>query len=221
MLIQILRDLRGLRVEVMHPPDAEGISLVEHLARIGCNTTTTWPFPNELTATPDLVVLAVDHDSRDPLRRLFRRVEGKGPTVIGIVGYENPSILQLVLEIGAHAVIERPVRPFGLLTQLALARSLWLQQQESASRIQKLERKVTGMQKIQRARLILMASQGLSEEEGYQTIRKEAMSKRISMEDMATAIIKAHDLLTVKKDPPTSSKQGSSNELARPKKTTR
>ena len=35
--IQILRDLRGLRVQVVHPPDNERISLVEHLqAAIGC-----------------------------------------------------------------------------------------------------------------------------------------------------------------------------------------
>ncbi|WP_428490299.1 ANTAR domain-containing response regulator [Rhodopila sp.] len=196
MAIEILRDLRGLRIEVLHPPDAEGISLVEHLRRIGCITSTVWPFPEEFAPTSDLVVLAVDHDSREPLRRLLRGQDRKLPTVIGIVEYENPSILQLVLEIGAHAVIERPVRPFGLLTQLAIARSLWLRQQETDSRVRKLERKLGGIQKIQRARLILIASHGLSEEDAYQTIRRQAMSKRIPMEEMAVAIIHAHDLVS-------------------------
>jgi two-component system, response regulator / RNA-binding antiterminator len=197
MALEILRDLRGLRIEVMHPPDAEGISLVEHLHRIGCIANTVWPFPEEVAATSDLVVLAVDHDSREPLRRLFKSPDRKQLTVIGIVGYENPSILQLVLEIGAHAVIERPVRPFGLLTQLALARSLWLKQQDVDTRVRKLERKLGGIQKIQRARMILMASQGMTEEDAYQTIRRQAMSKRIPMEEMAGAIIHAHDLLHV------------------------
>ncbi len=195
MAIEILRDLRGLRIEVMHPPDAEGISLVEHLRRIGCVTTTVWPLPEEVTTASDIVVLAVEHDSREPLRRLFRAQDRRQPTVIGIVEYENPSILQLVLEIGAHAVIERPIRPFGLLTQLAIARSLWMQQQGAGQRVQKLERKLAGMQRIQRARLILMASQGMTEEEAYQTLRRRAMSKRMSLEDMAAAIINAHDLL--------------------------
>lgn len=194
MAIEILRDLRGLRIEVMHPPDAEGISLVEHLRRIGCVTTTVWPLPDEVAAGSDIVVLAVEHDSREPLRRLFRG-QDRQPTVIGVVEYENPSILQLVLEIGAHAVIERPVRPFGLLTQLAIARSLWLRQQGAGQRVQKLERKLAGMQRIQRARLILMASQGMTEEAAYETLRRQAMSKRMSLEDMAAAIINAHDLL--------------------------
>ena len=45
MPIQILRDLRGLRVSVIHPPDNEGFGLVEHLQRIGCSVTTVWPVP--------------------------------------------------------------------------------------------------------------------------------------------------------------------------------
>jgi len=198
MAIEILRDLRGLRIEVMHPPNADGEGLVEHLQRIGCVTNTVWPLPDEISGGLDIVFLAVDHDSRAALRRLFRHQDGRLPTIIGVVEYENPSMLQLVLEIGAHAVIERPVRPFGLLTQLALARSLWLQQQGAGQRLQKLERKLDGMQKIHRARLILIASQALTEEEAYQTIRRQAMSNRMSLEDMAAAIISAHELSRAK-----------------------
>jgi len=79
MAIEILRDLRGLRIEVMHPPDAEGISLVEHLRRIGCVTTTVWPLPDEVAVGSDIVVLAVEHDSREPLRRLFRGPDRRQP----------------------------------------------------------------------------------------------------------------------------------------------
>ena len=195
MAIEILRDLRGLRIEVMHPPDADGVSLVEHLRRIGCLTTAVWPLPAEVPLYCDIVVLAVEHDSREPLRRLFRGQDRKLLTVIGVVGYENPSILQLVLEIGAHAVIERPIRPFGLLTQLAIARSLWLSQQDAGLRVLKLERKLAGIKKIERARLILMASQGLDEEQAYQIIRRQAMSKRVGMDEVAAAIINAQALL--------------------------
>jgi two-component system, response regulator / RNA-binding antiterminator len=40
-----------------------------------------------------------------------------------------------------------------------------------------------------------MSREGMSEEEAYQTIRRQAMSKRIPMEDLATAIINANGLL--------------------------
>ena len=196
MSIQILRDLRGLRVQVIHPPDGEGVSLVEHLRRIGCSVEAQWPVPDTFASTADVVLLAVDSDSRDAIRKLLKTVDGIAPTIIAIVGYENPSTLQLVLEAGALAVIERPVRPFGLLTHLTLARSLWMERQDAERRVRKLERKLAGIQKIQRAKSILIANQGLSEEDAYATIRQQAMAKRIPMEEMASAIINANDLLT-------------------------
>ena len=46
MAIRILRDLRGLRVQVIHQPDDEGVELVEHLRRIGCTVEAQWPIPD-------------------------------------------------------------------------------------------------------------------------------------------------------------------------------
>jgi len=200
MSIQILRDIRGLRVQVIHANDAEGQQLVEHLKRIGCFVETAWPAPEAYAETADLVLLSVDQEDRDALQKLFRSRSDKSPTVIAIVGYENPSTLALVLESGALAVVERPVKPFGLLTQIALARSLWTERRAQTRRVRKLERKLTGIQEIQKAKTILMSSHGLSEEEAYGSIRRQAMAKRVSMEEMATAIIRASELLNFRPD---------------------
>ena len=52
------------------------------------------------------------------------------------------------------------------------------------------------MQRIQRAKSILMERQGLTEDgSAIETIRTQAMSKRVSMEEMAAAIINANELL--------------------------
>jgi AmiR/NasT family two-component response regulator len=192
--IQILRDLRGLRVLVIHQPDPEGVELVDHLRRIGCQVEASWPIPDAADSA-DVIVLAIDHESRAPIQRLCRSFNGSLPTMIAVVGYEDPSILQIVLDAGVHAVIERPVRPFGLLTQLTVARSLWLERQQAARQLQKVERKLAGWQNIQRAKSILMSAQGLTEEEAHQTIRRKAMSKRVPIEEMAVAIINANELL--------------------------
>jgi len=197
MSLQILRDLRGLRVQVIHPPDGEGVELVEHLKRIGCQVEAAWPIP-EAAGGADVLVLAIEHGSRTAIARLLRSCDGIRPTLIGVVGYEDPSILQIVLESGAHAVIERPVRPFGLLTQLTIARSLWLAQRETARQVQKAERKLAGLQNIQRAKSILMTANGMTEAEAHQTIRRKAMSRRVPVEEVALAIINANELLHVR-----------------------
>ena len=202
MPIQILRDLRGLHVEVVHRPDHEGLSLIEHLRRIGCLVSSAWPIPDAIAPGIEVAVISIDHDSRAPLLRLLGSGEPITPTLIAVIGYENPSILPLVLENGVHAVIERPVRPFGLLTQLALARSLWLQQQEWLRRTQKLERKLHGIQRVKRTKAILIANHGLTEEAAYQSIRRQAMCQRTSMEDIADAIISANELLNIRRNDP-------------------
>ena len=69
--IQILRDLRGLRVQVVHPPDSERVSLVEHLRRIGCMVETQWPVPECWSDSADVMLLAVEHDVRGDIQRLL------------------------------------------------------------------------------------------------------------------------------------------------------
>ena len=61
--------------------------------------------------------------------------------------------------------------------------------------MRKLERKLAGIQRIQKAKAILMDGQGLNEAEAYESIRRQAMAKRLSMDDMAAAIIHANELL--------------------------
>lgn len=193
--MQILRDLKGLNVLVVHPADAEGRMLTEHLRRIGCRVEGTWPVPDHVPPQCDVLMLAVEQENRQALVKLARSFDGAAPALIAMVDYENPSTLQIVLELGALAVLDRPVRPFGLLMNLTLVRSLWLERAEHARRLAKVERKLAGVQKIQKAKSILMEQQGLSEEQAYQTIRRQAMTKRVAMDEMALAIINAYDLL--------------------------
>ena len=82
MAIQILRDLRGLRVLVVHPPDSERVRLVEHLRRIGCMAETQWPVPESWTGGCDVMLLAVEHD----VRRRWPRCERVSPRRGHVIG---------------------------------------------------------------------------------------------------------------------------------------
>lgn len=195
MAMQVLKDLRGLRVAVIHPPDEERPSLIEHLRRIGCAVEAVWPVPAHWPAGADVVLLAIEPDARADIARLLKADPARRPTLIAIVGYENPATLQIVLEAGAVAVVERPIRPFGLLTQLTIARTLWLEREEAKKRVARLEHKLAGLQTVQRAKSILMENLGLSEEDAYQSLRRQAMAKRMPLEDMATSLIHASELL--------------------------
>lgn len=195
MSFALLRDLRDLKVLVIHPHDSEGEFLVDHLRRIGCKVNCIWPVPVSLPHNTDVVFLAIEDEARPEIKELLGSLPNPAPTILAIVSYENPSTLQVVLESDALAVIERPIKPFGLLTNLAVARNLWLQRQKLLKEARKYKRKVLGDQRLARAKAILMASRGASESEAYQEMRQQAMARRVPIDEIANLIINAEGLL--------------------------
>ena len=69
---------------------------------------------------------------------------------------------------------------------------------DQQEKIFRLEKKLAGQKVIAKAKSILMEMHQLSEADAFETIRKQAMSKRTSIEDMAQAIINANELLSAK-----------------------
>ncbi|WP_041921671.1 ANTAR domain-containing response regulator [Hyphomicrobium denitrificans] len=193
---ELLQSLKGLRIQVLHPPDAEGKVLIEHLNRIGCTCEATWPLPEEINPAASVVIIAIEPSHREQILKLFRPVEPLDPALLAVISFEDPSTVQIVLECGALGVIERPIRPFGLLTNLMITRSIWLERQNASKRIRKLERRVRSSKQILRAKEILMQTREMTEDAAYECIRQQAMAKRISMDELADAIIAAHTLLT-------------------------
>lgn len=196
MSVQLLRDLKSLKIQVIHAPDSEGLTIVEHLGRIGCQNETTWPLPDELAPDADVVLMSIEQENREQILKLCRQTKDVPPTILAVASYEDPGTLQIILECEALSVIERPVRLFGLLTNLTIARSLWMERHKLRKKVKKLERRLDGNHMISRAKNILWETQNLDENAAHESIRKQAMAKRQSMADISGEIVKAYEILT-------------------------
>lgn len=192
----IFKTLRSLRILIIHPKDREGEELIRHLNRIGCQVDAVWPIPSEIEPRIDVVIIMVREDQTRQLQDLFNDGRKLGPTIIALVDYEIPTVLQAVLDIGAQAVIGKPIRPFGVLTNLVLARQNWSQENHLNGKIHKLERKVAGMKKLNLAKALLMKLHNICEEEAYKILRDQAMAKRVTTEEIASSIINANEILS-------------------------
>lgn len=191
-----LKNLRKASVLVLHPSDYDGQFLVEHLHRIGCRVEAEWPVPDTLRDTaPDIAIVSVSRETHRATLAFLRRLPARSTAVIAIVDYENPATLQLVLELDAVAVIGKPVRPFGLLTNLLLALSLQERDRAQTEEIDRLGRRLASQRRISAATVIVMERCHASEQEAYRMLREQAMAKRISLEKVAESLIQANDLL--------------------------
>ncbi len=194
---QILRDLRSLRVCVFHPRDQDGQGLTRQLERIGCQVQAFWPPLPSLPEGVDVVFMAVSPDMVDADFAWCQMEDG--PPVIAVIAYENPTVIEAVLRVGAIATVASPVRSFGLLPVLVLARDLHGTIRKQKKRIAQLEAKLQGVRQIAEAQDILSVQHGITKEEAYHVIREQAMQKRVTAEEIARAIINANEILGFKR----------------------
>ena len=191
---QILKDLRSMRVCVFHPHDQDGEGLTSQLERIGCQVQAFWPPLPEPPDGTDLVFIAI---SPNMINHDFTWCDGEdAPPVIAVVTYENPTIIEAVLRIGAKGVVASPVRSFGLLSALVLARELTSDLKGQRKRIARLEAKLSGIRVITEAQEILCLQRRITKDDAYRLIREQAMSKRVTTEDIASSIINANEILS-------------------------
>lgn len=192
---ELLKDLRSLRVAVFHPRDNDGEQLIRQLQRIGCQVQAFWPLPAELNEPFDVAFLAVNPETI-VLDLPWIKSED-APIRVAVVNYENPTIVDGMLRLGASAVIATPIRSFGVLSTLILARQLAGDLRLQRKRVAKLESKLQSIRKIADAKSVLMNSRKISEEDAYAVIRDQAMVKRVTIEEIATAIVNANEILSM------------------------
>lgn len=189
----LLRDLRSLQVVVFHPDDADGQELISQLHRIGCQVRAFWPPQERLPDDTGLVFFAVRPDGLAMEPAWLRR--DPVPPVIAVVNYENPIIIEAVLRLNAQGIVASPVKSFGLLSAAVVALSQAERSCERERYVAKLEQRLAGLRKIAKAKSILMQSRSIGEEEAYRLIREQSMTKRVTTEEIADAIINANEIL--------------------------
>lgn len=191
---EFLKQLRTKRVAVVHPNDADGGVLLQQLQRIGCPAQAFWPPPKALPGNIDVIFCAVQHSAGPtPLDWL---PSCPGAVIIAVICYENPTVFDDMLQIGASGVLTSPVRSTGVLAALVMTLGLNEEVQGLRKRIARLEQKLSSVNQINDAKLILMRTRGVSNAEAYRLIREQAMSKRVATEEIARAIIHANEILS-------------------------
>lgn len=185
-------DLRTLRVFVIHPPGEDRDVLEEQLRRIGCQVSVLWPFPSGLPGDADVLFFLVAPEARSAGNWCAADTQA---TLVALADYENPTALKMLVQTQAHAVITKPYRSTGILSTLVLARASSGYQQRLQSKINKLEEAIKARRHIERATRILMDSHRLRENEAYEHMRARATELRVTVGEIATMVIDAHEAM--------------------------
>lgn len=185
---------RGVRCVVLHPNDEDGATLTNHLRRMGFKVRAFWPIPERLPADTDVIFFAPQSDQPeldtpwlDPARH----------ALISVITYENPTFIDQAINMGAGATVTTPIRASGLFSAMVMALYHAQQQRRMAERLDRLEKKMLSMRYVSEAKAILMRMHGITEERAYEILRHQAMDKRITVEEMACALMQANDVFSM------------------------
>ena len=137
---------------------------------------------------PDLVVMDIKMPKLDGISAAEKIAELKIPVVL-LTAFSQADLVSRAAEAGAMAYVTKPFKPTDLLpaVQIALARHEELLALESE--IADLSDRLETRKLMDRAKGLLMTKMKLSEPDAFRWIQKASMDRRLSMAQVAKAVI--------------------------------
>ncbi|MDO9640784.1 MAG: ANTAR domain-containing protein [Pseudotabrizicola sp.] len=179
----IHKNFRGLRALLVMGPNTAREGLESALVKLGLTVEMSEmaPCPRETSVNHDLVFFDAD-DGAEP------SLEGIALPLVALVGSEAPSRLARVVRYRAASHILKPLRSSGVFLAVFLAVNEHNHRSRLEQETQSLRRRLAGRRTVIQAVLSLMGH-GLTEDEAYERLRREAMERRIPIEDMARLVL--------------------------------
>ncbi|MEY2825922.1 MAG: hypothetical protein RLZZ122_286 [Actinomycetota bacterium] len=141
-----------------------------------------------LELEPDVVVMDIKMPKLDGISAAEKITEKKIPVVL-LTAFSQADLVSRAAEAGALAYITKPFKPADLVPaiQIALARNeeIVALEQEILDLSERLETRKL----MDRAKGLLMSKMKLSEPDAFRWIQKASMDRRLSMSQVAKAVI--------------------------------
>jgi AmiR/NasT family two-component response regulator len=109
--------------------------------------------------------------------------------IIALVGIETPSRLKWLLDLKPASFLIKPIRSAGLYSALVMAFGIAQQRTEAIERIKHLEFRVKSRRLVIAAILYLMEHRKLTEAAAFALIRRTAMQRRTTIEELSAEIV--------------------------------
>jgi AmiR/NasT family two-component response regulator len=137
---------------------------------------------------PDLIIMDIKMPKLDGISAAEKISEHKIPVVL-LTAFSQADLVKRAADAGAMAYVTKPFKPSDLLPaiQIALSRSeeLFALETEIADLSERLETRKL----MDRAKGLLQSKMKLSEPEAFRWIQKASMDRRLSMSQVAKAVL--------------------------------
>ncbi|MBC8077243.1 MAG: response regulator [Chloroflexales bacterium] len=143
---------------------------------------------------PDLVLMDIKMPRLDGIQAAKVLTEEKIAPVLLLTAYSDRELVDRAREAGVVNYIVKPFRDAELMPAIEIALARYKEFLEMDHQVADLKETLDTRKLVERAKGVLMDSQGLKEAEAFRKIQQLSMNTRKSMKEIAQALLLAHEI---------------------------
>lgn len=138
---------------------------------------------------PDLVVMDVKMPVLDGISAAEKISKARIAPVVLLTAFSQTELVERARDAGAMAYVVKPFTPADLLPAIEIAVHRYREIAALESEVAGLAERFETRKRVDRAKGLLMSKMGLSEPESFRWIQKTSMDRRLTMREVADAVI--------------------------------
>ncbi|MFJ6388673.1 ANTAR domain-containing response regulator [Streptomyces sp. NPDC091972] len=142
---------------------------------------------------PDLVILDVKMPKLDGISAAEKIAEERIAPVLMLTAFSQRDLVERARDAGAMAYLVKPFSKSDVVPAIEMAVSRFTELRELESEVADLTLRLETRKLVDRAKSILQTSYGLTEPAAFRWIQKTSMDRRMSMQQVAEAVIQDAD----------------------------
>jgi response regulator NasT len=138
---------------------------------------------------PDLVVMDIKMPVLDGISAAEQIGKANVAPVVLLTAFSQTELVERARDAGAMAYVVKPFSPADLLPAVEIAISRYQQIRSLEAEVADLTERFETRKRVDRAKGLLMTKMGLTEPESFRWIQKTSMDRRLTMREVADAVI--------------------------------
>lgn len=138
---------------------------------------------------PDLVLMDVKMPVLDGITAAEQIAEDRIAPVVLLTAFSQKELIERAREAGAMAYVVKPYTAADLIPAMEIALSRFEEIVSLEDEVSEMKDQFETRKLVERAKSLLITKMGLSEPEAFRWIQKTSMDRRLSMREVAEAIL--------------------------------
>jgi response regulator NasT len=144
---------------------------------------------------PDMIIIDSESDARDVLEHIVIATRDERRPIVMFTDDATASSMESAIAAGVSAYIVAGLQAERVKPVLDVALARFRREQKLLDELTDTRRQLAERKLVERAKGLLMARSGLTEEQAYQKLRTMAMNKKLKLAEVAQRILDVEDLL--------------------------